>query len=162
MGAGPWHRIDQPAEHHGGKCSSCGIQGQIPHSPLHHPASPQCWGTSPVFPFQNERHNMIVIYLLYLDCINHLPKAAEIGAIIAFKAIVFLLIVWNNRAIFSKLSNKDTLTWVIFLRDFMHQQVPAGSSTSWSPYCPLQQAGKCGRRLLSCPVAVIAQKMPKA
>ena len=53
---------------------------------------------------------MIVISLLYLGCIIHLPKATERGAIIAPKAVVFLLIKWNNRAIFRRLNNKHTLT----------------------------------------------------
>lgn len=53
---------------------------------------------------------MIVIYLLHLGCINHLPKARERGAIIAPKAVVFLLIKRNKRAVFSRLNNKDTLT----------------------------------------------------
>lgn len=53
---------------------------------------------------------MIVIYLLYLGCINHLPKATIRGAIITPKTVVFLLIKWNSTAIFSRLNNKDTLT----------------------------------------------------
>jgi len=60
-------------------------------------------------PFENEKRDMIVIYMLYLGCVNHLPKATEKGARISPEAVTFLLIKWNNRAIFSRLNSKDTL-----------------------------------------------------
>lgn len=124
---------DQPIEQCWGKCSSCGSEAQSPCNPfpilpLPSVVAPPKWEAWDDCDFLDALgRNKSPTQGHRKGCNNCTPRA-----------VILLLIKMERQSNWlSRLNNKDNLMRAMFLWDFVHQQVPAGSSGSWSPQSSL-------------------------